>query len=258
MYGSKAITSPDGINWTLRTTPTDNNSIGWWSVTYGNNLFVAVAGSTESDPNKVMTSPDGINWTLREAIVSPWRSVTYGNGLFVAVSNVSTNGGNKVMTSPDGITWTLRTTPSYNVAWTSVTYGDGLFVAVAVNEGNRVMTSSDGINWTLRTTPTLGSWTSVAHGNGLFVAVSGATGTILNRVITSPSIDLLIGGEGGETFFGNGGAGGRSTKFIAQAGGDAIDIYAGQGVAQAETADEYGEDGLNSTAPVNTAGGGLS
>lgn len=65
------------------------------------------------------------------------------------------------------------------------------------------------------------------------------------------------GGSGGSAFLGNGGAGGRATKFIAMAGGNAIDVYAGQGVAQAEVADEYGEDGVDSSAPVNTAGGGF-
>jgi len=68
---------------------------------------------------------------------------------------------------------------------------------------------------------------------------------------------LSPGGTGGLAAFGNGGGGGRSAKFIAQAGGDAIDIYAGQGVAQAVVADEYGENGVHSTAPVNTAGGGF-
>jgi hypothetical protein len=65
------------------------------------------------------------------------------------------------------------------------------------------------------------------------------------------------GGIGGATAFGNGGAGGRSAKFIAQAGDDAIDVNAGAGIAQTGAADEHGEDGLDSTAPVNTAGGGF-
>lgn len=65
------------------------------------------------------------------------------------------------------------------------------------------------------------------------------------------------GGIGGATTFGNGGAGGRSAKFIAQAGDDAIDVEAGQGLGQSETADEHGENGLDSTAPAQTAGGGF-
>ncbi len=60
----------------------------WWSVTYGNGLFVAVA--SYGIGNGVMTSPDGINWTLRPqtfgAVYNIWTGVTYANGLFVAVA----------------------------------------------------------------------------------------------------------------------------------------------------------------------------
>jgi alpha-acetolactate decarboxylase len=96
------------VNWTSRTSAADNQ---WNSMTYGNGLFVAVAGSGTG--NRVMTSPDGINWTSRtSAADNIWNSVTYGNGLFVAVS--TTGIGNRVMTSPDGITWTSQTSAADN------------------------------------------------------------------------------------------------------------------------------------------------
>jgi hypothetical protein len=83
------MTSPDGITWTSRTPATVSL---WYSVTYGNNLFVAVGSGV------VMTSPDGITWTSRTAAaINSWRSVTYGDGLFVAVSATGTL--NRVMTS---------------------------------------------------------------------------------------------------------------------------------------------------------------
>jgi len=54
---------------------------GWYSVTYGNGLFVAVS---YDGTNQVMTSADGITWTARSASEqNQWYSVTYGNGLFV-------------------------------------------------------------------------------------------------------------------------------------------------------------------------------
>ncbi len=91
--GDRVMTSPDGINWTLRTSATDS---GWQSVTYGNGLFVAAAESGAG--SRIMTSPDGINWTLRNSVTnSNWGSVTYGNGLFVAVASSGT--GDLVMTS---------------------------------------------------------------------------------------------------------------------------------------------------------------
>jgi hypothetical protein len=164
--------------WTARTSAADNN---WFGVTYGNGLFVAVAGSGSG--NRVMTSPDGITWTARtSAADNDWRSVTYGNGLFVAVAG--SGSGNRVMTSPDGITWTARTSAADN-SWLSVTYGNGLFVAVAGSgSGNRVMTSPDGITWTARTSAANNNWFGVTYGNGLFVAVA-VTGSG-NRVMTSP------------------------------------------------------------------------
>jgi hypothetical protein len=171
-------TSNIGVNWTSRTSVADE----WNTITYGNDLFVAVASGVNG--NRVMTSPDGITWTGQtSAADNSWSSVTYGNGLFVAVAN-NGDSGNRVMTSSDGITWTARTSAADN-AWRSVTYGNGIFVAVAFSgNGNRVMTSLDGITWTSRTSAADNGWRSVAFGNGLFVAVAN-TGEN-NRVMTSP------------------------------------------------------------------------
>jgi hypothetical protein len=52
------MTSPDGINWTIRTSAADNP---WASVCYGNGLFVAVALSGTG--NRVMTA-NGIRQEL--------------------------------------------------------------------------------------------------------------------------------------------------------------------------------------------------
>ena len=171
------MTSPDGINWTIRSSATDNN---WFGITYGNGLFVAVSYSGTG--NRVMTSPDGINWTIRNSPAdNQWLDVTYGNGLFVAVAN--TGIGNRVMTSPDGINWTIRNSAEDNT-WYGVTYGNGLFVAVSsAGSANRVMTSSDGITWTARSTPVANDWRSVIYGNGMFVAIASSGSG--DRVMTS-------------------------------------------------------------------------
>ena len=167
-----------GTSWTIRTSAADNN---WYSVTYGNGLFVAIANSIGSG-NRVMTSPDGINWTTRtSAADNDWYGICYGNGLFVAVANSGI--ANRVMTSPDGINWTTRT-PAVDNLWRSVVYGNGLFVAVSNSgTGNRAMTSPDGITWTERTSAADNGWLNITYGNGLFVAVA-ETGT--NKIMTSP------------------------------------------------------------------------
>jgi hypothetical protein len=149
----------------------------WVSITYGNGLFVAVSYSAS---NQVMTSPDGINWTVRSISLTDlgWNRVTFGNGLFVAISDAGTN---QIMTSPDGINWTARTVPEAN-QWYGITYGNGVFVCVAQTGTNQVMTSADGITWTGRTASFESGWYEIAFGNGFFVAVSGY-GT---EIMTSP------------------------------------------------------------------------
>jgi uncharacterized repeat protein (TIGR02543 family) len=163
-----AAWSPAGSTWTTRTLP---SSASWYSVTYGNGVFVAVAWG-----NAAATSPDGITWTAR-TLPSPanWMSVTYGNGVFVAVAYNST----AEATSPDGITWTARTLPS-PLQWSSVTYGNGVFIAVA--HGQDAASSPDGITWTWRTLPRYLNWESVTYGNAVFVAVGSAS----NVAATSP------------------------------------------------------------------------
>ena len=169
--GNRVMTSPDGINWTIRASAAD---LPWVSVAFGAGLFVAVANG-----DQVMTSPDGINWTLRTALSSQWQAVTFANGLFVAVGNDGTFQG--IMTSPDGITWTYRDSPIF-AAWVSITWGNGLFVAVATNfENQSVITSPDGINWTPRTAPNSGFSHYVGFGNNIFV-VTGIDGALM----TSP------------------------------------------------------------------------
>jgi hypothetical protein len=66
-----------------RTLPVSAN---WYSATYGNGVFVAVAQSSAI----AATSPDGVTWTQRALPVSAnWYSATYGNGVFVAVAQSS-------------------------------------------------------------------------------------------------------------------------------------------------------------------------
>ncbi|MCF7843913.1 FG-GAP-like repeat-containing protein [Candidatus Gracilibacteria bacterium] len=171
-----STTGDAGIVWATSTSAANNY---WFSVAYGNGLFVAISSGPGSN-NRVMTSPDGITWSTRtSAADNVWRGVTYGNGLFVAVAWSGT--GDRVMTSPDGITWTSRTSATDN-QWRSVTYGNGLFVAVAESgTGDRVMTSPDGITWTSRTSAVDQAWYSVVYGNSIFVAVS-----LSGSVMTSP------------------------------------------------------------------------
>ena len=86
-YG-RIVTSPDGTNWTVRTSGAYDFLYG---VTYGNGIFVAVGGHYNEEEDKyygeILTSSDGENWTVRtvETDNNSLTGVTYGNGIFVAV-----------------------------------------------------------------------------------------------------------------------------------------------------------------------------
>ena len=150
------ITSPDGLNWTLRQAELFSRTIN--GITYGNGLFVAVGNN-----RYIQTSPDGISWSYRNCSMDNHRrfvSVTYGNELFVAISE-----GYQLCTSPDGINWSLITINSNN--WVSITYGNGLFVIGGLGE---IITSPNGINWTIRS---VGFGVScITYAKELFVTLS--------------------------------------------------------------------------------------
>ena len=161
--------TPAAVNTTTWSSRSAAAAEQWYSVAYGNGIFVAVAGNGGSGAHRVMTSTDGVSWTGRTAAEqNRWASVTYGNGLFVAVAQ---SGTNRVMTSPDGVTWTARSAAAAS-NWQSITFGNGLFVAVST--WGTVMTSSDGASWTSRTAAANKQWYSVAYGNGRFVVISAS------------------------------------------------------------------------------------
>ena len=137
----------------------------WYSVCYGNRMFVAIA----FDSNYFAYSTDGINWTETNSglTVRPWRAVCYGNGRFVAVAY----NDNYFAYSTDGINWTEGTISGTSRYWYSVCYGNDKFVTVS--RSNYFAYSTDGINWTEGTiSDTSRNWESVCYGNDKFVAIA--------------------------------------------------------------------------------------
>jgi len=160
------ITSPDGLNWTERSSPTKNRLRG---ITFGNNNFVAVG-----DDGTILTSTNGINWMSASSNYNKYLfSVTYGNNLFVAVGGDWDKNG-IILSSPDGIVWTVRMSGTYPSLF-GVTFGNNTFVAVG---GGKILTSSDGVSWTDRASATTYSVYGIAYGNSTFVAVG-------NEIVTS-------------------------------------------------------------------------
>ena len=181
---SSIMTSPNGEDWTLRTTPSDSTL---YDVKYANGLFVAVGGISTTLSARIITSPDGINWTTRysaSGATSNFGAIAYGNGIWTTMPASSV--GN-IVTSYDGITWTLRGETPSGFGFSSIAFGAGIFVACRVSSliggvlESGIMTSEDGINWIDRETPD-NNWKSVTYGNGIFISISSATSSYITSV----------------------------------------------------------------------------
>jgi len=162
---NSAMTSPNGIAWTLRATPFTGAQL-WTGVTYAptiGTLCAVSAGGAVTIPGfvgRAMTSVNGINWFLRDVPLG-----TGGPGpnaiawspklvLFAAVKAPAGGVYDNVVTSPDGISWTQQTVPVTGgaiQAWTDIVWSpeQEMFAAVASGSdvSKRLMTSLNGIDW---------------------------------------------------------------------------------------------------------------
>jgi len=163
------MTSTDGANWTIVESTSTTPWTLWFSVAFGNGVFVSIGEGGE-----VATSTDGVTWTSQSNLPgSPQSlSVLYAGGQFVVVGN------NFAAVSTDGTTWTtgLLTGDDY---WNSLTYGNGTYVAVSNASNNSFATSTDGLNWTVQPFGS-GRWFGLTYANSEFIAVG------LNGAATSP------------------------------------------------------------------------
>ncbi len=205
------MTSADGLTWTTRQVPAENNLFNFQFVA---GRYVAMASL-----NGIFTSTDAVIWTPRTTGINgaqtSLQDMVSGNGRIVAlgaggVTAVSTDAGlnwtvgnlgggatdtlfgatftlnkfwgvsganGRVFSSADGNTWTSVATPATNLQ--GLAYGASRLVAVGAN--GAIVTSPDGTNWTLAQSGTTNQLLGVNFVNGRFVAV-GVLGTIL----TSP------------------------------------------------------------------------
>jgi len=204
----RLMTSQDGVNWTLRTTPNNN----WESITHGvpsvgdlsnNMLFVAVAHTGTND--RIITSQDCITWTTLDTtnIEYGWHGITSGipstgnhtgKTLFVVISY-----DYYVITSEDSINWTLQTDPTGNslktlsictgTPNTGIYANQTLFVSIGdANSSGVVMVSNDGYTWNQHTTPgDSNNWLHVSSHtkNGITIFIATANTGSSNRIMTS-------------------------------------------------------------------------
>jgi hypothetical protein len=93
--GNQIMTSPDGITWTTRTTPTPTRE--YFAIAYGNGTFIAIASTT----NNVLYSDDGLEWYVLDNGIqaATWFGLAFGEGTFVAVA---ADAETQIMTSQYG------------------------------------------------------------------------------------------------------------------------------------------------------------
>ena len=169
-----------GTSWTMVTDPI--NTIGFNSIAFGNNLFVAV--SNDLGINVIYSNDDGLTWNT-SSIPESCSKICFSGGKFLAISNSSGN----IYHSVDAITWKLAV-------------GTGIYsnIAPALSPDNKTIAIRNGVanisfidnesldtvlnnlTVTAHAASEANSWKSVTYGNGLYVAVS-SDGT--NRVMTS-------------------------------------------------------------------------
>ena len=133
------MTSPDGLQWTLRNSPTTENLLGlfWDGHQY-------LAGG---DHGTILSSPDGVTWTPRaaETKISIYSFAFSGNGYVAA-------GNDGVCTSKDSITWTEPAKAPTWVPFTACVWTGSEFLAcgLGLDRNPTIYTSPDGQEWTLR------------------------------------------------------------------------------------------------------------
>ncbi|MFI5296392.1 MAG: WD40/YVTN/BNR-like repeat-containing protein [Thermodesulfovibrionales bacterium] len=131
-YAGTIITSPDGVNWTSRSSGT---SADLNDVTNGNGMFVAVGLD-----GTILSSRDGLNWTTGSSGTSATlTSVAYGGGVFVVL-------GAAALTSQDGVQWAVRA----EVRSRRLRFADDKFIAVAAFGPGGIYESLDGITWSFK------------------------------------------------------------------------------------------------------------
>jgi hypothetical protein len=162
------FTSPNGTNWTARTSPTTNFLSG---VAIGPTASVAVGNRG----TLLRSGPDGTNWTSVSLGTTNWLyRIRWLNNQFTVVGQ---NG--VIYTSGDATNWTARA--SGTTCWlTDATFVDGKWFVTGYQ--GTLLSSTNLANWASLSLPTIKSLYAAATQNGQLV-LAGIEGVILrNRV----------------------------------------------------------------------------
>ncbi|CAN5159328.1 hypothetical protein BH09BAC4_BH09BAC4_05180 [soil metagenome] len=175
-----AITSADGVNYTVGETIHPNGAQQFNDVAFGNGLFAAVG-----EDALIQTSTDGKVWEFRQLVAGKTlNAVAYGGGQFIAIGE---NGF--LARSNDGKIWnSINTGLAKN--FKGISYANGQFTAVG--QAGAIATSSNGLIWVIQPSITDKQLKSVTWGNGKWVAV-GYDGVVLYKIDGLPWLGLSLG-----------------------------------------------------------------
>lgn len=194
----RVATTPDGINWTNRTS---GQTTALRGVAAGTGALVAVG-----DTALIIRSTDaGVTWTPATVpaplgTTTTLRAVTYAGGQFVAVGfdQVGQIISTVILTSPDGTTWTRSNVP-YTQSGRSIVYANGRY---SVGGGSlSILNSTDGITWTAETSNNAQLILGLANSTAGYVAVGSGGGIQYASNSPAPAVTALtpITGAGGVT-----------------------------------------------------------
>jgi hypothetical protein len=175
--GSTILTSPDGVDWTLRSGGQPGGTLA--NVAHGQGRWVA---GSRYPPSQIplTTSADGLGWEIPPTLPDGFtgcQDLAFGNGVFVALPQ---SGSYSIITSTDGLTWTGRNHPWFDgkLLRCYITFGDGTFLAYSTNTSTvEVATSTNGIDWTTTATGLTGTYYEGAFGGGRWV-LAGTNGAV--------------------------------------------------------------------------------
>ena len=187
-FSNSSAYSADGVTWTTRTLPANNDSSesNWQDIAHGNNRFVAIA---DNDAQVAVSIDRGVTWLKYQLPEqADWKKVSYGNGVFLAFAE-----GDIAASSNDGIVWTSRNFQATDIdilntskdrfipwvdgtiastTWYGLGYGAGTYVALAGTPTPAVAYSTDdGATFTSGTIPAgdSGDARCIAFGGGIWV-----------------------------------------------------------------------------------------